>query len=144
MSETENMLKLTWAHRHSQESFGQCQNRQVPERERSRHPPRVQTGSDLWVAQQTNWLDFTGGAVTNGGFSALVVFKADSVITNANTRNTVLVNHGNSAVANSFGLRFDPAGTMEAFLPFNPQGERFARRQVVADAPPAKAVLPPT
>jgi hypothetical protein len=75
------------------------------------------SGMDLFsVAQQPNWLDFTGSALTNGGFSALVAFKADSVITNDSARNTVLVNHGNAAIANSFGLRFNAAGTMEAFL----------------------------
>jgi hypothetical protein len=75
------------------------------------------SGMDLFaVGSQTNWLDFTGAAFTNGGFSALVAFKADSVITNDVVRNPVLVNHGNSAVANTFGLRFTGNGWMEAFL----------------------------
>lgn len=75
------------------------------------------SGMDLFAAaSQTNWLDFTGAAFTNGGFSALVAFKADSIRTDVSARNPVLVNHGNSAIANSFGLRFNAAGAMEAFL----------------------------
>ncbi len=71
------------------------------------------------AAKQPGFLDFTGAAQTNGGFSVLVVFKADSVVSaaiNANSRNPVLVNHGNSATTNTFGLRFDATGTMETFL----------------------------
>jgi hypothetical protein len=70
------------------------------------------------VAEQPSFLDFTGDALTNGGFSALVAFKADTVIgTNfPNARNTVLVNHGNSTILNAFGLRFRDNGRMDAFL----------------------------
>jgi hypothetical protein len=66
-------------------------------------------------ANQNKWLNFTGAALTNGGFCALVAFKADSIQT-GNARNTVLVNHGNPDVAQSFGLRFNENGYMQAFL----------------------------
>ncbi len=90
----------------------------------------VDLGTNSWVAGATNrtgvllfstvnqnkWLNFTGAALTNGGFSALVAFKADSVLQATNARNAMLVNHGNPAIAESFGLRFDGNGYMEAFL----------------------------
>ena len=73
------------------------------------------TGIQLFSsAAQPSLLDFTGSAKTNGGFSALVAFKADAVETTA--KNTVLVNHGNPAEPSSFGLKFDASGAMQAFL----------------------------
>jgi hypothetical protein len=81
--------------------------------------PNVRSGLDLFSQpKQSSFLDFTGAALTNGGFSALVAFKADTVITtnvNDQSRNPVLVNHGNPALGNTFGLRFTGQGWMEAF-----------------------------
>ncbi len=79
----------------------------------------ARSGVDLLsVTQQAAWLDFTpvtGGARNNSGFSVLVAFKADSVLLDS-VDNTVLVNHGNSSLADTFGLRFDATGTMETFI----------------------------
>ena len=66
-------------------------------------------------SEQDAWLDFTGAAAGQSGFAVLVAFKADAV-EEGNARNPVLVNHGSSANANGFGLRYTATGTMEAFL----------------------------
>ena len=66
------------------------------------------------VPNQDPLLNFAGAAKTNGGFSALVAFKADSV--DLTSLNTVLCNHGIWSIPNSFGLRFSPSGAMQAFF----------------------------
>ncbi len=65
------------------------------------------------AGEQDAFLDFTGGAAANSGFAVLVAFRADS-IQGGNIRDTVFVNHGNAANANSFGLRYQ--GGIPEFL----------------------------
>ncbi len=60
------------------------------------------------------FLDFSGEAATNSGFSVLVAFKADYV-TQDNTRNVVIGTQENmGGGVNGFGLRYD-RGNMYAF-----------------------------
>ena len=65
------------------------------------------------AAEQDAFLDFTGAAAANSGFAVLVAFRADS-IQGGNIRDTVFVNHGNAATANSFGLKYQ-GGTPQFF-----------------------------
>ncbi len=57
-------------------------------------------------AGQDAFLDFAGAASGNSGFAVLVAFRVDSVLGGV-IRDTVFVNHGNAATANSFGLRYE-------------------------------------
>ena len=72
------------------------------------------------------FLDFSGDASTNSGFTALVAFKADFV-TQDNTRNIVMGTQENLGGAlNGFGLRYD-RGVMMAFM--NSSGTKTAIRK---------------
>ncbi|MCU0786823.1 MAG: PEP-CTERM sorting domain-containing protein [Verrucomicrobia bacterium] len=64
-------------------------------------------------ASQNALLNFSSNG--KDGFTVFVAFKADSILLDP-VRNTVLVNHGNAATANSFGLRYDQTGTMNMFM----------------------------
>ncbi len=65
------------------------------------------------AGEQDGFLDFTGAASGNSGFAVLVAFRADSIL-GGNVRDTVFVNHGNAATANSFGLKYQ-GGTPQFF-----------------------------
>jgi hypothetical protein len=64
-------------------------------------------------ANSKNWLDFRGNAKTNGGFSALVAFKADQV---TNAFNPVLVNNGDTTIAGTIGMKYNNNGVMQLFF----------------------------
>jgi hypothetical protein len=64
-------------------------------------------------ANQAALLNFSSNG--KDGFTVFVAFKADAIVADP-VRNTVLVNHGNAATANSFGLKYDQTGTMNLFM----------------------------
>ncbi len=67
-------------------------------------------GFRLFTAtEQDAFLDFAGAASGNSGFAVLVAFRVDSILGGgaSTIRDTVFVNHGNAATANSFGLRYE-------------------------------------
>ena len=61
------------------------------------------------AAESDAFLDFTGGAISNNGFCAMVAFKNDSIITNAGFGNQIILGNG----LDSFSMVLQADGNLQ-------------------------------